>query len=78
MNIIELLTGGKDYISLVKEFIDKIFVHEAKLYHCDREELKIIISPEPEGQMLIMTYHKPDNRVLRIIPDKEVQEMLMK
>jgi len=78
MNILELLTGGKDYISLVKEFVDKIFVHEAKKYHCSREELKIIIHPEPEGQMKIITYSSVDNKVLRIIPDKEVQEILTK
>lgn len=78
MDILSLLTGGKDYITLVKEFIHKVFVHEARKYHCQPHELKIVIDLDEQGKMCIMTFTNKDNRVERIIPDKEVQEILMK
>jgi hypothetical protein len=76
--LLSLLTGGKDYIGIVQEFIEKVFVHEARKYHCEKHDLSIVISRESDGSMLIMTYSKIENRVWRIIPDKEVQEILMK
>lgn len=78
MNIFEVLTGGKDYITLVKEFIHKVFVHEARKYHCHPHELQIVIDLEETGKMIIMTYSKPENRIWRVIPDKEVQDILTK
>lgn len=77
MSLLSLLTGGKDYIDIVKSFIDKIFVHEAKKYQCEKHELKIIINYESDGTMSIMTYSVPDNKVWRVIPDKEVQNILI-
>lgn len=78
MNILGLLTGQSDYITIVKEFIDKVFIHEARKYHCERKDLKIIIHPEENNDMKIMTYSSIENRILRIIPDKEVQQILTK
>lgn len=77
MNMLSLLTGGMDYVSIVKEYIDKIFVHEAKKYHCEKTDLSIIITYDA-GSMLIMTYSKAENKIWRVIPDKEVQDILMK
>ena len=77
MNMLSLLTGGMDYVSLVKQYIDKIFVHEAKKYHCEKTDLSIIITYDA-GSMLIMTYSKTENKIWRVIPDKEVQDILMK
>jgi hypothetical protein len=78
MDIMGLLTGKKNYIDLVKEFIYKVFAHEARRYHCKPADLKIIIDLDESGTMSIMTYSNPDNKVWRVIPDKEVQEILMK
>lgn len=76
-SLVSLLTGGKDYTGIVKEFIEKVFVHEAKKYHCGTNDLRLIIYHE-EGKIEIGTYFKPDNKVWRIIPDKEIQDILMK
>jgi len=78
MNLMNVLTGNIDYIGLVKEYIEKIFVHEAKKYHCDPEDLKIVISRESGGVMKIMTYSNSENKIWRVIPDEEVQKILMK
>jgi len=77
MSILNALIGG-DYVSLVKEHIEKLFVHEARKYHCEKDDLSIIISRESNGTMEIRTYQKSLNTVWRTIPDKEVQEILMK
>jgi len=77
MNLLSLMTGGMDYIGLVKEFIDKIFIHEAKKYQCEPDDLRLIIYHD-DGKMEIGTYSKKDNKVWRIIPDKEIQDILMK
>jgi hypothetical protein len=74
----QLLTGGKDYIGLVKEFIEKIFKHEAKKFKCDEADLSIILERTRDGNIQIMTYSKPQGIILRTIYDKEVQEILMK
>lgn len=78
MNVLLGLLGGSSYIDIVKNYIKKIFIHEAKKYHCRESDLKIIINYETDGTMSIMTYSIPDNVVWRVIPDKEVQEILMK
>jgi hypothetical protein len=78
MNVFEILTGGVDYITLVKRFIDKVFAHEARKYHCEKHDISIVISREINGSMQIMTYSKKENVIWRVIPDKEVQEILMK
>ena len=78
MNILSLLTGGGTVIDLVKSYIRKIFIHEAVRYRCKPSDLKIVIDYEITGEMSVMTYHIPGNKVLRIIPDKEVQEILTK
>lgn len=80
MNIFDLISGKADYITLVKEFIYKVFVHEARKYHCKPKDLKIVIDCEGDNasDLRIMTYSNEGNRIERIIPDKEVQEILMK
>ncbi len=79
MNILSLI-AGKDYISLVKEFINKVFVHEEKKYKMEPGEVTIIITKSKNGNLQIISYdNRPDqNTHLRIIPDKEVQDILMK
>ncbi len=78
MNMLSLLTGGKSYIEFVKEFILKVFKHEARKYHCKPSDLSIVIDLEESGKMSIMTYSKQENKVWRVIPDSEVQDILMK
>jgi hypothetical protein len=78
MDFLKMLSGNVDYIGLVKEHIDKIFVHEAKKYQCSKDDLNIVISSESDGSMLIMTHSKSANKIWRIIPDQEVQAILMK
>jgi hypothetical protein len=76
--MLSLLTGGKSYIDLVKEFIFKVFRHEARKYHCKPWDLSIVIDLDESGKMSIMTYSKQENKVWRVIPDNEVQDILMK
>jgi hypothetical protein len=78
MNILGLLTGNTDYIGLVKEFIDKVLIHEAKKYHCNREDIKIIIHPEPDNNISIASWSNITKQTLRIIPNKEIQDILTK
>lgn len=77
MNIFDLITK-RDYISLVKEFIEKVFVNESRKYKCRREDLDIILHPAEGGQIQVLTYLRTKDRVLRVIPDKEVQNILIK
>ena len=78
MSVLDILTGKKNYIDLVKEFIYKVFTHEARKYHCKPADLKIVIDLDETGVMSIMTYSNPENKVWRVIPVKEVQEILTK
>jgi len=78
MDFIKMLTGGKDYTDIVKTYIEKIFKHEAKKYQCDPADLMILIDREADGSIKMMTYSKPDNKTWRVIPDKEVEQILMK
>jgi hypothetical protein len=78
MSILDLLLGGKDYITLVKEFIFKVFIHEARKYQCEPKDLKIVIDCDEHNNLSIMTYDNNDNKIWRVIPDKEVQEILIK
>jgi hypothetical protein len=79
MNIFELLTSGKDYITLVKESIRKVFVHESRKYKCKEEDLSIILGMSKDKKDIqIMIYSNTENKVLRILSDKEAQEILMK
>ena len=73
-----MLSGKMDYIGIVQGFIDKIFVHEAKRFKHEKKDLDIIIGWASDGTMQIMTYSLIEKQVLRIIPNKEVQEILLK
>lgn len=77
MNLLSLLTSGKDYTGIVKQFIEKVFVHEAGKYECKPEDLRVVIARFPDGNMSINTY-KTTGQKLRTIPDEEVQNILMK
>jgi hypothetical protein len=76
MSIIGLLSGN--YIDTSKQFIEKIFRHEAKKFHCEPSDLFLIIYRESDGSIELGTYSKTENKTWRMIPDKEVQEILMK
>ena len=82
MNILSLLTSGKDYITIVKEFIEKVFVHEAKKFKCNTDDIALVLHRETkedgEHNIIIVTFSKTENKALRVIPDNEVQEILMK
>lgn len=78
MNLFSLLASGKDYITIVKEFIGKVFLHEEKKYKHSPGDIVIMITKSKEGVLQINTYSMTENKVLRIIPDKKVQEILIK
>jgi hypothetical protein len=78
MNILDALTGNINYVELVKSYILKVFKHEARKYQTEPHKLMIIIDLDEQGVMKIMTYDKPDNKTWRVIPDEEVQKILMK
>jgi hypothetical protein len=77
MNILNLLSG-KDYIGLVKEFIGKVFTHEEKKFSLQPGDISVILHKGKHGEIQIMVYSNIENQVLRILPDKEAQEILMK
>ena len=77
MNIMDLISGKKDYIEIVKEFIGKIFTHEEKKFEHQPGEISIILNKGRNGEIQIMTYSNTSNKVLRIIPDKEAQKILI-
>ena len=77
MSLLSLITGN-DYITLVKKFINKIFLHEAKKYNLPDKEITILINKDTGGVMRILTYSNRDQKVLRHIPDEEVQKILTK
>jgi len=77
MSLLETFLGDSA-INIVKKYIKKLFVHEAEKYRCSPSDLKIIINHEIDGSISIMTYYIPDNVVWRIIPDNEVEKILMK
>jgi alanine-alpha-ketoisovalerate/valine-pyruvate aminotransferase len=77
MNILSLLSG-KDPIELAKEYIEKIYIHEAKKYHCNPSDISFILVRDETGKIEILVYSRPGNKTLRVLPDKEVQEILTK
>jgi hypothetical protein len=79
--ILDILSGKKDYVTIVKEFIYKVFQHEAKKYQCEPKDLMIVIDCDQFNSaenLKILTFSKKENVTWRVIPDKEVQEILMK
>jgi hypothetical protein len=78
MNMLGALFSGKDSITIVKEFIEKIFVHEAKKFKCREDELSLILNRTKDKEIQIMTYSNTVDKVLRIIPDREAEQILMK
>lgn len=78
MNMLQQLLQGKSYIEIVKEFIGKVFTHEEKKFHCEPGDISIILHKAKNGEIQIMCYLNTENTVLRIIPDKEAEHILMK
>jgi hypothetical protein len=77
MNLLELITGKADYVTIVKQFILKVFVHESSRNACLKSDIKIVISCDNHNNISI---HSFDNfgHIIRTISDNEVQEILMK
>lgn len=67
-----------DPISTGKKYLEVIFKHEAKKYQCVSSDLKLLIAREADGNIQLMTYSDSQNAVLRIIPDKEILQIVMK
>jgi hypothetical protein len=78
MDLFGLLTGKVSYIDIVKQFIEKIFKHEARKFNCEPSDVKLIIYRDISGNIEIGTFSNIENEVVRMIPDKEAQEILMK
>lgn len=78
MGILDLLIGKKDYITIVKEFIFKVFVHEAKRFGCLPKDIKIVIDCDENNNLGIITFLNKTNKTERVIPDSEVQDILIK
>lgn len=78
MSIMFDVLSGKDNITIAKERIEKLFVHEAKKFKCREDELTILLTRTKNKEIQIMAYSNTENRVLGIIPDKEAEQILMK
>jgi hypothetical protein len=78
MIILDILSGKKSYIDIVKEFIEKIFRYEARKFNCEPSDIKLIIYREADGKIEIGTFSNRENKVMRMIPDEEAQDILIK
>ena len=67
---------GKGYIGLVKQYIEKIFKHEAKLYDHNQAEFDIVLRKGPDGNIRIYTYSTKHKKLLREIKDTEAEKIL--
>jgi hypothetical protein len=67
-----------DYIGLVKKFIAKLFIHEARKFGYPEHEINIILHMDKDGKISISSYYRTENKGIRMIPDAEAQKILMK
>ena len=74
MNILGAMLSG-NYIRIVKEYLDKIFVHEAKMFDHKENEFDVILR-KSDGNIRIFIYSKKENRLLREMSDKEAEKIL--
>lgn len=73
--IVAALTG-KGYIGIVKEYIDKIFVHSAKKYGHREDEVDVILRKLPNGDIRIYLYSMRDKKLLHELRDTEAEKIL--
>jgi hypothetical protein len=74
MSIIGAMITG-NYIGVVKEYLEKIFKHEAKLFDHNDTEFDVILRKR-EGEIKILIYSHKQNRWLREMSDKEAEKIL--
>lgn len=74
MSILGAMLSG-NYIGVVKEYLDKIFKHEAKLFNHQEEEITVVLS-KSNGNIRIHTYSIREGRYLREMSDKEAEKIL--
>lgn len=74
MSLIGAMLSG-NYIGIVKEYLDKIFVHEAKLFEHGESEFDVILR-KSNGNIRIFIYSKKENKLLREMSDKEAEKIL--
>jgi predicted oxidoreductase (fatty acid repression mutant protein) len=78
MSILETLLSGKSYIEIVKQFIGKVFTHEEKKFNHQPGDIVIMITKSKDGVLQIKTYSMIENTIVRTIPNKEAEQILMK
>lgn len=74
MNILGAIFSGS-YIGVVKEYIDKIFKHEAKLFNHLDDEFDVILRKEG-GIIKMKIYSHKEKKWLRDIEDEEAEKIL--
>jgi hypothetical protein len=74
MSLLSAIMGGS-YIEIVKKYIEKIFVHEAKLFDHSDEDFDLIIR-KVNGQMRMFIYSRRTQTLLRELSDKEAEQIL--
>ena len=74
MNILGAIFSGS-YIGVVKEYIDKIFKHEAKLFNHLEDEFDVILKKK-DGEIHIYIYSHKEKQWLREMSDKEAEKIL--
>lgn len=74
MSILGAMLSG-NYIGVVKEYLNKIFVHEAALFKHEVNEFDVILR-KTDGNIRIFIYSKKENRLLREMTDKEAEKIL--
>ena len=74
MSLIGAMLSG-NYIGIVKEYLDKIFVHEAKQFQHNEGDFDVILRKR-NGTIRIFVYSNKENKLLREMSDKEAEQIL--
>lgn len=74
MNILGAMLSGS-YIGIVKQYLDKVFVHEAKLFNHNEYEFDVILRKR-DGNIRIFIYSVKEQKLLREMSDKEAEQIL--
>ena len=74
MSLIGAMFSG-NYIGIVKEYLDKIFVHEAAKFDHQESEFDVILRKR-DGNIRIFVYSNKEKTLLREMSDKEAEKIL--
>jgi hypothetical protein len=74
MSILGAVLSGS-YIGVVKDYLQKIFKHEAALFEHRENEFDVILR-KTDGNIRIFIYSNKEKRLLREMSDKEAEKIL--